>query len=715
MMASEQVGNLTEQFRRFIIAACDTDPGAIIADGRWHRFRISDTRHKSSKPGRYLLHLDGRANGLFMDWRDGKRHQWKADGSCESIDRAEVEKRRRAREEARRAEFAKAAAAAQSFWAQCTKINGASHPYLDQKGIAPHGARYGSGELFGLGKVQCVVIPLVSAEGRAMSLQAIRADGQRRFWPGSEHEGAHHLIGNDDGTSPVVFCEGFSTAASIHEATGFPVVMSITSGNMAHVARWAGHRWAGRDLIVAGDDDWHLVTNPKVGRNVGREAAEAMARSMGARLVMPEMHGLATDGGDDFNDVAKEFGLEEVRNAFTAEALAEVQAEAEDDVLGFRITDWSTDRYAGEAPPIRWLCEGSIPLGVPALFAAMGGVGKSFMALDMALEIASEVIGGNGTRRILGGPIREHGSVVVLGAEDAKDSVHRRMAAIDTGGRREAARGKLFVVPLPDTGGPMTLISGQSGEFMQTAKLDALITQLAGIPDLKLIVLDPLQAFVASNITSDPAAGQFMWSAFARICALTGATVIACHHMRKEGAASISTADQAREAIRGSTALIDGARATYALWAASDDDTRRVCQEMGVAHQPKRVVHGAVVKANDEHDWDVHTYVRGDSGLLSDAHEAGQRAAQKVTSMTEMQCLDFLKTVESRWRSGRPFSAAANSQDRYAIAFMMREYGVSKHVAKKQLDDWFHTEMVVSDMADKKTKLSGLRVAKWPD
>ncbi len=395
--------------------------------------------------------------------------------------------------------------------------------------------------------------------------------------------------------------------------------------------------------------------------------------------------------------------------------LAEARAEAENDALGFRITDWSTDRYAGAAPPIRWLCEGSIPLAVPALFAAMGGVGKSFMALDMALEIAAEVIGEGSGRRILGGRVIEHGSVVVFGAEDAKDSVHRRMAAIDTGGRREGAYGRLFVIPLPDTGGPMTLISGNNGEFMQTAKLDAMIAQLLEIPDLKLVVFDPLQAFVTSNITSDPAAGQFMWTSLARICALTGATVIACHHMRKDGASTISTADQAREAIRGSTALIDGARATYALWAASEDDTRRVCQEAGVEHRPKRVVHGAVVKANDEHDWDIHTYLRNDNGLLADASEAGTRAAQKSTSMTKMQCLDFLKKIEARWSSGRPFSAANNTQDRYAIGFMQREYGVTKKVAQDQLDAWFDSEMVVSEMADKKNKMIGLRVAKWPD
>ncbi|GHH09280.1 hypothetical protein GCM10008023_05750 [Sphingomonas glacialis] len=445
-----------------------------------------------------------------------------------------------------------------------------------------------------------------------------------------------------------------------------------------------------------------------------KEAYRALGREQRGNVVQVNFRGDDQDPGweevPEWVQDAGELGYE-----IDAEAEAEVAAEACVDALGFRLTDWSTDRYAGEAPPIRWLCEGAIPQGVPALFAAMGGVGKSFMAIDLALDIASEVIAGNGTRRILGGPVREHGSVVVLGAEDAKDSVHRRMAAIDTGGRRAAALGRLFVVPLPDVGGPMTLIAGQSGEFMQTAKLEALIAQLQAIPDLKLVILDPLQAFVTANITADPAAGQFMWSSLARICASTGATIIACHHMRKEGAATIDTADQAREAIRGSTALIDGARATYALWSASEDATRRVCQESGVEYRPKRVVHGAVVKANDEHDWEVHTYMRSDNGLLSDANDAGKRAAQKVTAMTEMQCLDFLKHIESRWRAGRPFSAAANSQDRYAIGFMQREYGVSKFVAKKQLDDWFHAEMVVSEMADKKTKLVGLKVNKWPN
>jgi phage/plasmid primase-like uncharacterized protein len=265
MMASQQVENLTEQFRQFVIAACDTDPGTIVADGRWHRFRIADTRHKGSKPGRYLLHLDGRANGIFMDWREGgKRHIWKADGTYEAIDRSEVARRREFRRVQQLREFQDAADEAAEYWKSCSALSDGLHPYLANKGVKlALGTRQGSGARFGLGDVPCVIVPLSSADGAPMSLQAIREDGERRFWPNSTHEGSHCLIGKDDGTSPIVFCEGFSTAASIHAATGLPVVMCVTSANMAAVARWAGNRWVGREMIVAGDDDWHLLEHPE--------------------------------------------------------------------------------------------------------------------------------------------------------------------------------------------------------------------------------------------------------------------------------------------------------------------------------------------------------------------------------------------------------------------------------------------------------------------
>lgn len=260
----------------------------------------------------------------------------------------------------------------------------------------------------------------------------------------------------------------------------------------------------------------------------------------------------------------------------------------------------------------------------------------------------------------------------------------------------------------------MPLISGGNGEFKKTEKFEALRTQLKAIPNLKLVVIDPLQAFITADVTKDPAAGQFMWSALSQLCAETNATIILCHHMRKEGASKINSAEDAREAIRGSTALIDGARATYALWGASEDENRRVCQEAGVEMQPKRVVHGAVVKSNDEHDWEIHTYLRADSGLLEDATDLGRRVASKQVGLTEAQALECLQKIDERWCAGSPFSLSAQAPDRLISTFLIRKYGLDKHGAKRQIEDWFAAEFLTIETRDPKHHIKGLRVVKWP-
>lgn len=389
------------------------------------------------------------------------------------------------------------------------------------------------------------------------------------------------------------------------------------------------------------------------------------------------------------------------------------EPEDQGDALGFDITEWTSDRFAGEAPPIEWLCEGTIPQGVPALFAALGGIGKSFIALDLAYEIAAQVVRPS-DRRILGGKVVAAGSVVVLSAEDSKDSIHRRIEKIDTGGRREDALGRAFVVPLPEVGGPMPLITGDRGEFKRTEKFDALLNQLRRIPDLKLLIIDPLQAFVTADITKDPAAGQFMWSSFAQVCAETGASIIACHHMRKEGMSKIDSSDAAREAIRGSTALIDGARATYALWAAGEDDSRRICQELGVEHQPKRIINGAVVKSNDEHDWHIHTYVRADSGLLEDRSEQTRDLQSATGRLTPAQAEEALEEIARRWEQGNPFSASANARSRFLPNWLRQHFGLGKKAAGDHLDEWMIGGVLASEKRDNHRNLIGLKVAKWP-
>ncbi len=83
------------------------------------------------------------------------------------------------------------------------------------------------------------------------------------------------------------------------------------------------------------------------------------------------------------------------------------------------------------------------------MLAAMGGVGKSFLALDLALQIAAGVAGLEQPKAILGGRLAVDGSAVILTAEDSYDAIHRRLNRIDPENRRMRRPERLMVVPLP--------------------------------------------------------------------------------------------------------------------------------------------------------------------------------------------------------------------------------------------------------------------------
>src|SRR5690606_37089529 len=51
------------------------------------------------------------------------------------------------------------------------------------------------------------------------------------------------------------------------------------------------------------------------------------------------------------------------------------------------IEDWlACERFVGEPKPRQWLIDGIFPLGQVSLFAASGGIGKSFLLAQLARE-----------------------------------------------------------------------------------------------------------------------------------------------------------------------------------------------------------------------------------------------------------------------------------------------------------------------------------------
>ena len=73
--------------------------------------------------------------------------------------------------------------------------------------------------------------------------------------------------------------------------------------------------------------------------------------------------------------------------------------------------------------PNRWLVQGLLPLGVPTVMASKGGLGKSFLALQLCIALAT----GKG---FLSCPAQEPMGAIYFGLEDDKNTFHRRVRSI---------------------------------------------------------------------------------------------------------------------------------------------------------------------------------------------------------------------------------------------------------------------------------------------
>lgn len=107
--------------------------------------------------------------------------------------------------------------------------------------------------------------------------------------------------------------EGYATAATAHEATGFPVAVAFDAGNLLPVAKALRGKYPQARIVVFGDDD--AGTAQATGKNPGREKATAAARAVDGVAVLPA--GLPP-GGTDWNDLAGHVGLDAVREQIEA-------------------------------------------------------------------------------------------------------------------------------------------------------------------------------------------------------------------------------------------------------------------------------------------------------------------------------------------------------------------------------------------------------------
>lgn len=128
-----------------------------------------------------------------------------------------------------------------------------------------------------------VVVPVRDEQGAIVNLQLIFATGAKRFMKHGRKSGCCHQIGTVTGDMPMVaFAEGYATAASIHEATGWPAVVTFDCGNIDAVVGRYRQRYPQLQFIIAADDDRDTKGNPGVTK------ARQAAANHRAALAVPE-------------------------------------------------------------------------------------------------------------------------------------------------------------------------------------------------------------------------------------------------------------------------------------------------------------------------------------------------------------------------------------------------------------------------------------------
>lgn len=279
--------------------------------------RDAKTAWKSFKPGR--VHIGtvfyyARQNGYRPD-----KPYTPPTPEQQAARAAELDARRQEEERAQAEAQAKAKETAQGIWNRSAPAR-ADHPYLIAKGITSAAAVAGLRQNSYRGDDN-LVVPLYY-DGEIVNVQSINQDGHKRFLSGGQVKGGYAVVGNAGQFSDgIVIAEGYATAASIHQATGKPVIVAFNAGNMVTVSeRLAQKLPADVPVMLAVDND---------ASQTGIHKAQQAAAFFGGRAVavqpeftMTQIQAYQKANGlnlpSDFNDLHQLAGIEAVREKVEA-------------------------------------------------------------------------------------------------------------------------------------------------------------------------------------------------------------------------------------------------------------------------------------------------------------------------------------------------------------------------------------------------------------
>ena len=344
---------------------------------------------------------------------------------------------------------------------------------------------------------------------------------------------------------PVWVCEG-EKAADAARAIGLNATTSAHGAKAAEKSDWT--LLAGREVNILPDND-------EAGRDYARDVARILLElDPTTRVRIVPLPGLL-EAGDivEFIEAFAKDSIEPemIRQSILARA-STVRFMDPTEVVGGPVLICLADV---DAEPIDWLWPGRIALGKLSLLCGDPGLGKSFVTLDMAARVTTGSPWPDGSDC----PI---GSVILISAEDGlADTIVPRLNAACADVRKVIA---LDAVRLCD----------DKGKFIEKgftlADIPNLARALRRCPDCKLVVIDPVSAYMGDTDSYKNTEVRGLLAPLAKLAADHGVAVVLVTHLNKgEGA-------KAAYRATGSIAFIAACRSGYVVLKDKDHPRRRL-------------------------------------------------------------------------------------------------------------------------------------------
>ncbi len=264
--------------------------------------------------GGVLVHLC-----WFGNFKTGARDEWRSENSLTADKKkldAEINSILAEEQLAREEHWKEVAVEAEEKWWLLGTDRG-THPYIENKKLGSlHGARV----LVSPEGHPVLLVPMRDLSGKLWNVTRIYTksftsdEGEKRgnkfILKGGRKTGLLHMLGTIQPASKVYICEGFSTGASVHEATGAPTVICFDAGNLSPVSLELRARYPEAVFVFAADNDLWTKRPNGLPWNPGREKALAAASSVKGTVILPKFSQSQLElRPTDFNDLHCMVGL----------------------------------------------------------------------------------------------------------------------------------------------------------------------------------------------------------------------------------------------------------------------------------------------------------------------------------------------------------------------------------------------------------------------